>query len=101
MPDQAADDDRPDLDRAERLRPLAQRHGHRLPGLRGGGGELVAYRAPRRSGTRTWKHSTVTTVPMKMPANWARNCLPRVGAQQVAALQVGQQVGRRRAPPRR
>ncbi len=47
------------------------------------------------SGTMILKQSTVTTVPTKMPANWAKKLLPRVGAEQVAALQVGQQIGRR------
>ena len=43
----------------------------------------------------TRKHSTVTIVPEKMPAELGQELLARIGPQQIAALQVGQQIGRR------
>ena len=39
------------------------------------GVDVVFVPSAEASGTRTRKHSTVTTVPTKMPENWARNCL--------------------------
>jgi hypothetical protein len=47
------------------------------------------------------KHNTVATVPTKIPANWAQKLFARVSAEQVAALEIGQQSRRTNWPHRR
>ena len=72
--DETAGKYQPQLDGLERGQALAERDGDSGPGLGGGRRELVGAEH-LRVGHQDGNVSTVTTVPTKMPANWARNCL--------------------------
>ena len=79
---------------SKRLDPLAQHLGHGLPGQCRGGGKLLRAEH-RRVGHHDVKAEDRDQRSHENAGELGEELLARIGAEQVAALQVGQQVGRR------
>jgi len=84
----------PELDRLQVLQPLAERHSHRLPGLASRYWELFGTK-DSRCGDQEPKGGNRHEGACKDAAELSQELLARIGAEQITALEIVEEVGGR------
>ena len=91
---QSADDKARDLHRAQRRHTVAQQFGNRLPGKRRGGGKLLGAEH-RRDRDQDAEAEHRDDRAGNDAGELRQELLAGVGAEQISALKIGEQIGRR------